>query len=1121
MDIINDRQIYKYDKAAQPLSHDLPAGICTFIPDRDLTVIFCNDKFRELCGCGECGAEHNIENLFSVVLDKDYRRLHDEIAAHVRQGDREFQCETRLSRPGAGHVWVIISASLDGAGETVTAVWMDISLRKKTEEMLRISEEEYRMVASHSKKNVFRFDVKLRKAYLPKETIDLLGYFTSTEADVPNSVIKSGAVPPESQASYVNFFEDMAAGIPNGHVYIQFRVKDGSFRWFQMDYSLICDEDGAPWQGIVSFEDISERREREAAYQKWKQTYKSIDPKKMMYYEFNITTGICECEDGKLVPHIFPKNAPVMKISYLAKYSAEHYVYKDDAETYLRFFNIDRLIADYKSGKRSESIEFRYYAAGGAVRWARAAIDMLRYPYSNDIKCYLLIEDVHEGRIANISLLERSTKDPLTSVLNRRAFEEAVSQLLHGTPAGCGHIFMMLDIDGFKQVNDTMGHAVGDDVLIYTARSIEALLRPGDLVGRMGGDEFMLCLRGASDEEVAAARADLIGSMVKLYGDPRVKISASIGIALYPQDAQSFEEIYKRADRALYAAKHMGRARYAIYGAAMAEAPCAGEEPQTPAFSAYCSMAEHKRTEVLRRQITEENSRLNKTEREISGRCEALLENIGVALYEWRTGSGIVYFTKSIEKFAFFSAWKPASVFAPPGAEGFYAEDYKDFRLDIIRPLFEGKNCVQTVCRLKKCDGSFVRCSVMIRCRRNAEKEIVSAFCMIREYAADEISPGRYPELVLENMAAGAVIVDVGETFSCVYASPSYYKLTGTGTDRDIRGPLDVGFTKVFPEYKSGIKSALLEAAKNGSSEFLYRVMLDRGIGWRCMKASAIASEGGHTLCAVNIIDVTKLQTYEIYTMALAKAMHGAVMIYESGLPLYPLALNDWIKKQAAVMDDNCDNFKEENIYSLVPQEEIEKIKGILYNRETQDKQIDTVVKCRDFPGSPEKLLVRSIFMGLTADGRRRSLLLFVDLSARMKLSAELENIRAYLDFLMERLPTASFEAAWPVKSIHCSPAMQKLFAIKSAQIPADAEWLAERGIIAPESKGDVTRLLRAIQDGAANASAAIMMKRPAGGFAPVNVECSSLRSRENERSCIFGICTPAAGPVCNVKNLP
>ena len=194
------------------------------------------------------------------------------------------------------------------------------------------------------------------------------------------------------------------------------------------------------------------------------------------------------------------------------------------------------------------------------------AMDFIRKPFRPDV---LL------RRVANIlqtveqiqGLKKNASTDALTGLLNKASSEEELSSICK-TSAGA---LMMIDLDSFKLVNDIHGHAMGDKILISFADIIRSAVRPSDLLGRMGGDEFIAFCHGLSNETAISNKAAfinerLVESAKKLMGeDMNIPLGASIGCVFVPLEGNDFPELYKKADKALYNVKQHGKHGYSIY----------------------------------------------------------------------------------------------------------------------------------------------------------------------------------------------------------------------------------------------------------------------------------------------------------------------------------------------------------------------------------------------------------------------------------------------------------------------------------------------------------------------------------------------------------------------------
>lgn len=173
---------------------------------------------------------------------------------------------------------------------------------------------------------------------------------------------------------------------------------------------------------------------------------------------------------------------------------------------------------------------------------------------------------------AKIAAEEQAYTDTLTGLKNRRALDHILPRMVEDhTPFGLLHV----DLDFFKEVNDTKGHAAGDIVLQHVAKVLVDSSRGDDVVARVGGDEFVLVINGTIDPEILGRICTRIIKEVErpvAYKDSLCQVSASVGVAVYDGDGDaSAEQLMDDADVALYASKHDGRATYTLYSAKLRE----------------------------------------------------------------------------------------------------------------------------------------------------------------------------------------------------------------------------------------------------------------------------------------------------------------------------------------------------------------------------------------------------------------------------------------------------------------------------------------------------------------------------------------------------------------------
>src|SRR4051794_2815653 len=225
-----------------------------------------------------------------------------------------------------------------------------------------------------------------------------------------------------------------------------------------------------------------------------------------------------------------------------------------------------RKVADGESyGHRGET---RCQHARGHPVWISLTVSPV-YD-SQGVLSYLIaqMEDISERKESEERLTRQALHDSLTGLPNRTLFADRV-RMATARRTSQGFAIIYLDLDGFKLVNDTLGHAAGDEVLIEVARRLERLLRAGDTLARLGGDEFALLCEEVGEQEVrtiADRVIDAMGAAIEVQGRA-ITQAASIGIALYGPGVSIYEpdEMLGDADLAMYRAKAAGKSRYALF----------------------------------------------------------------------------------------------------------------------------------------------------------------------------------------------------------------------------------------------------------------------------------------------------------------------------------------------------------------------------------------------------------------------------------------------------------------------------------------------------------------------------------------------------------------------------
>lgn len=218
--------------------------------------------------------------------------------------------------------------------------------------------------------------------------------------------------------------------------------------------------------------------------------------------------------------------------------------------------------------------EWRMVRSDGSSLMAEIQVTELCNDYGARTGYLLMAHDVTARHEAEHQLQHMALHDALTTLPNRNMLQEQLKACLSIAQREQGHMAMMfIDLDRFKKINDTLGHHVGDSVLVEISRRLRAAMRASDIVARLGGDEFVVLLpriQAQADGELVAAKVMEVFNAPVQVGGHELRVTPSIGLALYPQHGSDPVTLMRHADLAMYQAKSDGRNRIQIYSELMA-----------------------------------------------------------------------------------------------------------------------------------------------------------------------------------------------------------------------------------------------------------------------------------------------------------------------------------------------------------------------------------------------------------------------------------------------------------------------------------------------------------------------------------------------------------------------
>lgn len=453
-----------------------------------------------------------------------------------------------------------ISLRKNEKGEIVgfRSISRDITERKQAEKALRESESQYRLLSEHMTDFVWLMNMNLEPIYQSPSVEKLTGFTQEEIMELP----MEKRVTPESLKLASEYFLNELPRVeaepdynPIYTIELEIYRKDGTTLWSENKFSIIRDENGKPLSILGEARDITERKQAEKALRSAEEKYRSLveninDVFYMLDTEGNIT-------------YVSPvvERLTKYKVSDLIGKPFIPLIYPDDLPGLLNSFN--RLVSGHL-----EPWEFRVLDKDGRVIFVRTSSRPL-YKDGEIAGVTALMTDISERKLLEQKLEELATHDYLTCLPNRVLLTDRftiAAALSHRNKSRLA--VMSLDLDNFKSINDTLGHEAGDQVLKTVSTRLAALIRASDTLARIGGDEFVLVMLETKRMEDATAVAqkilDSFAEPLLIDGHP-LHLSTSIGIAIYPEDAEDIETLIKKSDAAMYYSKGHGRNQFKFF----------------------------------------------------------------------------------------------------------------------------------------------------------------------------------------------------------------------------------------------------------------------------------------------------------------------------------------------------------------------------------------------------------------------------------------------------------------------------------------------------------------------------------------------------------------------------
>ncbi|WP_343208073.1 diguanylate cyclase domain-containing protein [Anaerolentibacter hominis] len=346
---------------------------------------------------------------------------------------------------------------------------------------------------------------------------------------------------------------------------IEYRVtcKNGETIWVLDNGQLLRDEDGRESFYCVLVDITRQKEDREALRLSLERHQIIMDQSNDVIFEWDIKNDIAHFSNNWEKKFGY---APLTD-GFRAHISEQSHIHPNDQQEFMS------LLDGIAGGRNYGECTVRFYYKEQNYIWCRIRMTAQYDKAGGIIKAVGVIVDVDDEKRQQQRLMEKAQKDTLTKFYNKGTAHHLIQKYLESDNPGVSNAVFIVDIDDFKQINDTMGHLYGDAFLVEIAGRIRRLFREGDILSRIGGDEFIILMKAIPDEKAVGEKAQelitIFREMAYGAGNNKKRASCSIGIAISPESGNDFVSLYRNADYALYQAKGEGKNCYRFYHAGM------------------------------------------------------------------------------------------------------------------------------------------------------------------------------------------------------------------------------------------------------------------------------------------------------------------------------------------------------------------------------------------------------------------------------------------------------------------------------------------------------------------------------------------------------------------------
>lgn len=336
--------------------------------------------------------------------------------------------------------------------------------------------------------------------------------------------------------------------------------KKQEYEWFTMTAERVDSGQRGENTLVVTLRPSTEEQNLRQQYLRVNDFYQAFLSEAIAYMEVDLEENRIERSGGVWFHYLNEMMEKEFTYQDMVDIYAAELADPSDRAAYIESLGIEKIRENYREGRTTTYLHLRRKMKEGTYRWVEMVVHVFQEQITEKMYGLVYLKDIDLKKRYHLQQEQEASRDPLTGLLNRRAFERAVVSHMDEVAAGEPCAILLFDLDGFKAINDTYGHQMGDEILQDFAEILCRSFRKTDYVGRLGGDEFMVFMYRYGSRKIISQRIEAVFEQLEKVS--HFAVTSSVGIDVFQGRDFSYEDSLRRADEALYESKHRGKRAY-------------------------------------------------------------------------------------------------------------------------------------------------------------------------------------------------------------------------------------------------------------------------------------------------------------------------------------------------------------------------------------------------------------------------------------------------------------------------------------------------------------------------------------------------------------------------------